>query len=311
MRDIILTKTILFMKKSYMMLFGAMFALTASAQGQSKYFHNGWRLDSLVTVADDGYYMREVYSYDASGLLTSIYGEEFNGEVLFTSKSVMTYNEQGMTKSQDLYRLVDGEFLLLARSEVTEYSAENGMPMVILSSSAGNTPGSELLPLTKTVITKFNGLNFAEEELYTWLGGDWTKSGFSTAEYNDQGLIVKLVEGVSYMGYETTSETTYEYDAHGYVTKDVYNSALGIPSTITYTNEYDANDNLSMVTLVHDEFYTKRTHYYWSLGQGTAIQGIKAAGTDSRWYDLNGRRLPARPTQKGIFIRNGKKFVNR
>jgi len=298
------------MRKIYVLLFGAMLSLAASAQSQSQYYHGDWHLDSLVSVDDDGYYFREVYSYNDAGLLTTILSKEFNGEVVKFTKSEMTYNEQGITKLQDQFRLVDGDYVLMSRSEVTEYSPENGMPMVVISSSAGSTPGAELKPVSKTVVTKFHGNNFEEKELYEWHNGDWKKTGYTTAEYNDRDLMVKLVEVTSYMGTEMNSETTYEYDSHGNVTKDVYTS-MDIPFTITYTNEYDANDNLSMVTSEYDGLYSMRSYYFWSLGEGTGMRVMMVSEPDAQWYDLNGCRLTGRPSQKGIFIRDGKKFINK
>ena len=45
----------------------------------------------------------------------------------------------------------------------------------------------------------------------------------------------------------------------------------------------------------------------------TVITGIKTvkseAGTADVWYDMNGRRLPGKPTTKGLYIRNGKKVM--
>lgn len=45
----------------------------------------------------------------------------------------------------------------------------------------------------------------------------------------------------------------------------------------------------------------------------TVITGISTAkseaGTADVWYDMNGRRLPGKPTTKGLYIRNGKKVA--
>ena len=30
---------------------------------------------------------------------------------------------------------------------------------------------------------------------------------------------------------------------------------------------------------------------------------------DAGWYDLSGRKLPAKPTQPGLYINNGHKFA--
>ena len=45
----------------------------------------------------------------------------------------------------------------------------------------------------------------------------------------------------------------------------------------------------------------------------TGIISIESAkqtnGNDAEWYDLNGRRLGSKPTQKGIYINNGHKLI--
>ena len=46
-------------------------------------------------------------------------------------------------------------------------------------------------------------------------------------------------------------------------------------------------------------------------GEATGINGIGWAPADKtgEWYDLQGRRLSGEPTQKGLYIRNGKKVM--
>ena len=46
-------------------------------------------------------------------------------------------------------------------------------------------------------------------------------------------------------------------------------------------------------------------------GEGTtAIDGINTDDSETgEWYDLNGRKLQGKPTQKGVYIQNGKKVV--
>ena len=49
-------------------------------------------------------------------------------------------------------------------------------------------------------------------------------------------------------------------------------------------------------------------------GEGEGTTGIDASLVNSEevnsvWYDLNGRRLQGKPSQKGIYIKNGKKIV--
>ena len=43
----------------------------------------------------------------------------------------------------------------------------------------------------------------------------------------------------------------------------------------------------------------------------TAIGAIttQTEKTDNRWYNINGQVLNGQPTQKGIYINNGKKYI--
>lgn len=300
------------MKKIYFSLLGAMIALTVNAQ-QSELYHGEWRLDSVITVLPNGSFdSRQDYRYNAAGQCVTIFDQEMDGETLNIFKTDMTYNEQGMTKTQDMFQLIGGDaWGLIAKSEVTEYSPENGMPMVVESSRIDETnPAAGVVLASKSVITKYHGYNFAEEEVYVWLGGEWQKNIMNTAEFNEKDQMVRMVAEMSYMGFSLTTETTYEYESHGNVSKETTLSYLGDASVATYEYEYDANDNIAKVT-TKTGFETTISYYYWSRGEGANVQGIKSVGTDSPWYDLGGRRLNGKPIQKGIFIHNGKKVYNK
>ncbi len=45
------------------------------------------------------------------------------------------------------------------------------------------------------------------------------------------------------------------------------------------------------------------------VGEKVTVNSEKLA--TEQWYTLDGRRLADKPTQKGLYIRNGKKFVIR
>ena len=48
------------------------------------------------------------------------------------------------------------------------------------------------------------------------------------------------------------------------------------------------------------------------LGEGTTsidASLVNSEEVNSVWYDLNGRKLNGKPSQKGIYIKNGKKVV--
>lgn len=211
-----------------------------------------------------------------------------------------------MTKTQTLYRQVGSDFSLLSEAVVTEYYEDSGLPKVVESTG----PGSELMGdmKTKTVITKYHGTQFEEEEVYLWLGTDWTKNATSTATFNSADLMTKMVTVMGYMGYEMTTEVDYEYDSHGNTTKETTTS-MGSTSVVTYANEYDANDNLIKVT-TDNGGDVKVTKYYWSRGGASGISSaVKNVDGSAHWYDLSGHRLVGKPTKQGVYIRDGKKFV--
>ena len=43
--------------------------------------------------------------------------------------------------------------------------------------------------------------------------------------------------------------------------------------------------------------------------EGERAEAFPREGLDGVWYDLQGRKLSAKPTQKGLYIVNGKKVV--
>ena len=53
---------------------------------------------------------------------------------------------------------------------------------------------------------------------------------------------------------------------------------------------------------------------YWKPYAGSdpsAINSVKTIVADGTWYDLSGRRLQGAPTQKGIYIQKGRKYINK
>ena len=50
------------------------------------------------------------------------------------------------------------------------------------------------------------------------------------------------------------------------------------------------------------------------IGSTTGIEdvrGLMSNGRGDKWYDLNGRRLQQKPTQKGVYLNNGRKVIIR
>ena len=294
------------MKRISLLLFGAMIALGVRAQ--QLYVKSDWKLDSVITTSQDGQLLiRMVCTYDSQDLLLRVDGQEMNGGILYDTKSLHTYNDQGMTASQELYMGLNGEWNMLSKSEVKEYDPSNGMPRVIESvgPQEQNPLGGSVT--SRTEITKWHGNLFEEEEVYVWLGGAWNHGSSVKATYDANDLMVKMVTIIGMMGYEYESVVDYEYDSHGYVTKETRTS-LGTTSTLTYVNEYDGDDNLSKVTL-DNEGQISITRYYWSRKGASAISGVKTNESASQWFSLSGHRLAGKPAKQGIYIRDGKKFI--
>ena len=54
------------------------------------------------------------------------------------------------------------------------------------------------------------------------------------------------------------------------------------------------------------------TRGFYTIGDGegtTAIREVKGEKWDDAWFDLQGRRLPAKPTKPGLYLHNGKMVV--
>lgn len=293
------------MKKISLLLFGAMFALGVKAQS---YTNGEWKVDSVVTTTSDGRLLsREVYKYNDKGLLAEIEGQEMQNGSISNTKSVYTYNEQGVTATQEIFLQSGSEWTTLSKSEVTEYDPSNGMPKVIESIGPQELNPTGENVKTKTEITKWHGYQFEEEEIYMWLGGTWTHGSSVKAIYDANDLMTKLVTTISMLGFEYSTEVDYEYDTHGNITKET-TTAAGTVTTVTYVNEYDTNDNLKKVTM-DNQGEIKVVNYYWSRGGSTAISSAKTAKSASQWFDMSGRRLADKPTKHGVYIRDGKKFI--
>ena len=46
-----------------------------------------------------------------------------------------------------------------------------------------------------------------------------------------------------------------------------------------------------------------------TITETTAVSVVKSMANDANWYDMKGQNLQSNPTQKGIYIHDGKKMV--
>lgn len=114
------------------------------------------------------------------------------------------------------------------------------------------------------------------------------------------------------VGTTSDGKDVWKWKWNGSYVKDESASAstkASLPTHIIFTNK-KANSNSGAQTL-NMEF--KNGNYYGdnvTYGNATGISVIKAnAQTDESWYTIGGTRLSGKPTQKGVYIHQGKKAV--
>lgn len=79
-----------------------------------------------------------------------------------------------------------------------------------------------------------------------------------------------------------------------------------MPTKVIFTNKKIGTKQTFDMTFGNGNYYGENVTY----GNATGISVIKAnAQTDESWYTIGGTRLSGKPTQKGVYIHQGKKVV--
>lgn len=114
------------------------------------------------------------------------------------------------------------------------------------------------------------------------------------------------------VGTTSDGKDVWKWKWNGSYVKDESASAstkASLPTHIIFTNK-KANSNSGAQTL---NMAFKNGNYYGdnvTYGNATGISVIKAnAQGDESWYTIGGTRLSGKPTQKGVYIHQGKKAV--
>lgn len=114
------------------------------------------------------------------------------------------------------------------------------------------------------------------------------------------------------VGTTSDGKDVWKWTWNGSYVKEKSASAsttASLPTDIIFTNK-KANSNSGAQTL---NMKYKNGNYYGdnvTYGNATGISVIKAnAQTDESWYTIGGMRLSGKPTQKGVYIHQGKKVV--
>ena len=103
----------------------------------------------------------------------------------------------------------------------------------------------------------------------------------------------------------------YIYDEYGKKTGSfmrAYRAYLRLPLKITGETE---NTNSDSPLLINAEFVIDNSLDFSNQGGTTNVINVNTNGNvnDGRYYTLDGRMLQGKPTQKGVYIFNGKKVV--
>ena len=296
------------MRKIYLMLFGAMMMMAASAQTVA----NGFKQDSIIAKSDLGDYLsKTVYEYNADGQCTLSYGYAYQGGAfVLDGKTEIMFDEQGrMTKSES-FTNVGGEYTLTSYTEYSDFNAE-GLPTVEIDYQLDDqNPAAGIQPYQKRVIDQFYGTQPAHEIVYQNLAGTWSQFQEITTEYsNDVPVKITIETGV--MGMSMTVVTELEYDDHNMPVKSTQTNSL-MPSenvTTTYVNTYNADGlptNIVTTTTAMGMAAVIDTDYYWSATTGIA-RIVSSKQDNGKFFDLNGRRI-TNPAH-GLYIHNGRKVI--
>lgn len=313
-------------KTSTLFLFGLVFALSATAQTPQTHGLNGLVLDSTYTTTVDGMrYEKTVYMYNGNKEVTSVENYYYvDGSPLLSVISTYTY-QNGYIKSIETFKKDQnsGQIVLTEREVCSEWDSNSGNPGIIMMYSLDEeNPDAGLQLKGKQEIFYDDGLPL-DYHLYT-LSGDnqWVLTGKGHMQYNADGLLIYELAGMEFemegQTYFYQDESNYEYDPHGQLSKESTTTSIsGMDmgtNTTMYENFYYDDGNLRMVgaTFIPQDGnqQTRLIYYFWSDGNASLIRSIEAARKlTGIYFDLSGRQHQGTPTEKGIYIVEGKKII--
>lgn len=128
-----------------------------------------------------------------------------------------------------------------------------------------------------------------------------------------------VIEETGVVFLPAAGQMTSTYDATNWTVATTFTDAC---TYWTSTPAGDKSDMNAYVLTITDADVTLENDLFRRTA--TAVRLVKTAGTatavtpttvtpvrpvDDHWYTLDGRRLSGKPTQRGIYINNGKKYV--
>lgn len=294
------------MKKIYLLLFGAMTALTASAQQKLLYTY------TIDPTTNQKTWFSEM-TYNEKGLVAERHDIYYDDYSTSEEKTVFFYDDQWREVRQESYAKEYGDFEITSIKETIDYDDEGRVSAFIIYYSYDNTL-EHMEPYLKYIVKKYNGVNMMDYDAYMMddYGVNWVLYGTVRGEEDSRGEIAKLVQEIHDDEYIFTTTLSYEYDDHLWLTKETYDSYEKKRNyENTYENFYAADGTIEKRNRYQDGRFLDTQYYVW--GNPAAVLSVKPSADDAitPWYDLNGRRLNSQPTKKGLYIRNGKKIIIR
>ena len=264
---------------------GAVF-LPAAGQMTSTYDNNNWRTTTTVTEAAS--YWTSTESDDASGLKACT--------LTFTDTDI-TLDADMNRRSMIAVRLVkctelsvttdEGGLTTLVSTETLDFSDEKGLAAYI-ATSVDDTENT--ITLKRISVVPANTPVVLKGDPNTTYVIKTTATAATSPKEN-------LLRGSATESIELEANTAYIL-ADGKFQK---NNAGTLPAGKAYLPADAVSASAQLLTIVFDD-----------NGNTTAIKDVRGKTENVRsqeWYDLSGRKLNGMPTQKGIYIINGKKVV--
>ncbi len=264
---------------------GAVF-LPAAGQMTSTYDNNNWRTTTTVTEAAS--YWTSTESDDASGLKActlTFTDTDITLDADMNRRSVIAVR---LVKCTELSVTTDeGGLTTLVSTETLDFSDEKGLAAYI-ATSVDDTENT--ITLKRISVVPANTPVVLKGDPNTTYVIKTTATAATSPKEN-------LLRGSATESIELEANTAYIL-ADGKFQK---NNAGTLPAGKAYLPADAVSDSAQLLTIVFDD-----------NGNTTAIKDVRGKTENVRsqeWYDLSGRKLNGMPTQKGIYIINGKKVV--
>ena len=226
------------------------------------------------------------------------------------------YDEHDRQQKVEAYQESNGTFVVTYIEEVAAFDEATGLPSLIYAyQSNEEDPVGEPQLAQKVVVTQYHGnIGIEDMEVYSFLDGEWQLLVTAHNDYDDEGRVAQETISAGTMKIVTI----YEYDEHGQMSRKEIQEIVVLPtqelvasdSEMIFTNEYYDDGNIKTSAEYDNGSFIDTTYYFWGNGVTTDIRQMQSVMSSvSRYYDMNGRPLNAKPTHEGIYLHNGKKLV--